>query len=104
MRFIRFADLKYREDVRMVERGGGARLLFEAAHASGVPGELFGQQLDRDLAAELRILSQVDFAHPTSAQWSKQAVMRNGGIGRQRLLHLLNGRVAEQSDRIAFRR
>src|SRR5262249_8882683 len=66
----RLADLpnpENREDVRMVERGGGARLLLEAAHASGVPGELGGQQLERDLAAELRIFSQVNFAHPTRA-------------------------------------
>jgi len=53
--FIRFADLENREDVRMIERGGCARLLLEAAHASGVAGELFGQQLERDLAAQLRV-------------------------------------------------
>src|SRR5262245_19962195 len=71
MRSIRLADLENREDVRMVERGGGASLLLEAAHASGVPAELGGEQLERDLATELRIFSQVDFAHPARAEFGE---------------------------------
>jgi hypothetical protein len=66
-----------------------ARLLLEAAHASGVPAELCGQQLERDLSAELRIFSQVDFAHPAHAEFGEDAVMGDEVIGGELFFHLL---------------
>ena len=47
----------------MVQHAGGARFLLEAAHAVGVGGEGFGQNLHRDVAAEARVACAVDFAH-----------------------------------------
>ena len=48
---VRRLDLVDGDDVRMVEGGGGARLLHEAPAAGLVGHPLRGQDLDRDLAA-----------------------------------------------------
>src|SRR5262245_11781977 len=58
-------DGKY---VRMIERARGARLLVEAADAAWILAECFRQNLERDLAAQSRIASAVDFAHAASAK------------------------------------
>jgi hypothetical protein len=65
---VRGADLVDRDDVGMVERGGGARLGLEAPQALGVVGERRRQHLDRDVASETRILRAVDLAHPAGAE------------------------------------
>ena len=52
----------------MVERGGGARLLLEAAQAIGVGGERGGQDLDRHVAPEPRIARAIDLAHAAGAE------------------------------------
>src|SRR5262249_42316282 len=62
------ADVVNREDVRVVERRGGAGFLLEAAQAIRIPGELGGQQLDGDLATESRVFGQIDLAHPACAE------------------------------------
>jgi hypothetical protein len=49
-------------------RGFGARLLLEAAQPLLVPGVVGGQQFQRDLATEPRVLGQIDFAHPALPQ------------------------------------
>ena len=65
---VDLADLVDGDDVRVVERGGGARFLREAAHPAFVPGEFVRQQLERDPAPEPRVAGQVDFAHPAPGQ------------------------------------
>ena len=44
------ADLMDRDDVGMVQRGGGSRFLREAREAIGVGRELLRQELDRHVA------------------------------------------------------
>lgn len=56
------------DDVGMIERGGGARLLLEAAQSVGVRGEFGGQQLERDLPPQSRVAGEVNFSHPARAQ------------------------------------
>ena len=51
------------DDVRVIEAGGGARLLGEAPKAvlaRRIPRE---QQLERDLALEFRVVGEIDLAH-----------------------------------------
>src|SRR5678815_4895037 len=55
-------------DVRVIERGRGARLDEEALAAYAVVGELGGQQLERDVAIEARIVRQEDFAHAAAPE------------------------------------
>src|SRR5262249_58662868 len=59
MSIFNFADLVNGDDVWVVEGGGRARLLREAAHTPSITCEFSRQQLDGDLATELR-----DFGEP----------------------------------------
>ena len=64
-----------RDDVGMVERGGGARLAFEALLAVGIPGQCAGEDFERDLPSELAVRGEVDLAHPAFAQFPFDAVV-----------------------------
>ena len=57
-----------RADVGVVQRGGRARLALEALERLRVAAELLGQELQRDAAAELRVLRLVDDAHAAAAE------------------------------------
>jgi hypothetical protein len=61
------ADVEERADVRVVERGGDARLALEAVHRLLIARQLRRQDLDRDLPAEARVLGAIDDAHPAAA-------------------------------------
>ncbi len=71
---VRRAHLVDGDDGRVVERGGGARLLLEAAEAVRVLRELLRQQLERDLAPEPRVLRAEDLSHPAGAEWAEDLV------------------------------
>jgi hypothetical protein len=58
------AQLKYRENIGMVEGGGGARLLLEAPQAVGTLRQQRRQHLDCDLTPQVRIPRPV---HPSHA-------------------------------------
>ena len=62
------ADFEDRDDVRMIQRGRGARLERETREAFLVREEVFRQDLQRDLAAEPRVRRAVDLAHPAGAE------------------------------------
>jgi hypothetical protein len=53
------ADIEDRQDVRVVERGGGPRLLLEPRQTVGVGGGFRGDDLDRHLAAQAGITRPV---------------------------------------------
>src|SRR5205823_4543460 len=55
-------------DVGMIERGQRLRFAFEAGHAGGIFGEGRGQDLDGDVARELRIARAIYLAHPAGAE------------------------------------
>jgi hypothetical protein len=83
-----------RADARMVQRRGGTRLALEALERRSVLGKLGGQELERDAAAEARVLRLVHDAHPTASETAHDRVMGTlfpirGSIGldtlRQRL-------------------
>ena len=52
----------------MIERGEHLRLALEAREAIGIGGERLGQDLDRDVAPELRVARAVDLAHPAGPE------------------------------------
>ncbi len=56
------------EDVRVIERRGGPRLLLEAADALGVGAQGGGEDLDRHVAPEARVPGAVDLPHPARAE------------------------------------
>ena len=61
-------DLVNRHDVRMVQRRGRAGLLLEPGDPVPIQGQGLRQNLDRHVAAELRILRPVYLSHPTRTQ------------------------------------
>ena len=58
----------------MVERRGGLRLLPEARDECRIAAVLGAQHLDRDVAAELRVVGAVDRGHATLAEQLDEAI------------------------------
>ena len=96
------------QQVRMTERADRPRLQLEAAQALGVRGGVFGQDLDRDVAAEAGIARAVDFAHTSRSEGREDLVRPEAGARRQRhgeTLSLLRGpRPALETVAPAFQR
>ena len=65
---VRPADVIDRDDVRMVQGRGRARLLLEPREPIRIRGELFGQHLDRHLAAEPCVARPIDLSHSSGAE------------------------------------
>ena len=63
-----------RDDVGVVDRGGGARLADEALAEVGVPRQLRGDELQRDGAVEVELECSVDHAHAPAAGDPQDAV------------------------------
>jgi hypothetical protein len=61
----------------MAQGACGPGLLLEAAHTVGVLREFRRQKFERDSAAQIQVLGQVDFAHPARAELGKNPVMRD---------------------------
>jgi hypothetical protein len=75
------------EDVRVVQRGDGARLALEARHPAGVLGARGGQHLHRHVALEPAIEGRVDLAHAAGAEQRSDFIGSEPG-GRVRSLQL----------------
>ena len=71
----RLADVVDRADVRVVERGGRARLTLEPVHGLCIGRELRRQEFQRDAPAEPDILGLVDDTHSAPAEKLEDAVM-----------------------------
>ncbi len=56
------------QNVGVVQRGNGARFLFETAQPVCVPRQRLGQHLDRDLASEASITGAIHLSHAARAQ------------------------------------
>jgi hypothetical protein len=77
------ADVVDRQDRRVVQRRGRARLLLEAADAVRILGERVGEELDRDRAAQTRIDRTVHLAHAAGADDAGDLVRTDAGAARQ---------------------
>ena len=81
------ADLVDGDDVRMIQRGDGARFLFEAADRVAVAGQPVAEELDRHLAAEPGVVREIDLAHAAAADEGQDLIGANAaGDGRRFLL------------------
>ena len=69
------ADLVDGADVGMIERGGRARLALKTLDCQGIAGECRRQKLERDLAAQPRVVCLVDHPHAAATQLLQHAVM-----------------------------
>jgi hypothetical protein len=78
------ADVVHREDVRMVQRGGRARLLLEAKQPVRIAAELDREDFDRDLAPQPRVAAPIDLAHTSGAEDSENLVRTETGARAER--------------------
>ena len=78
LRFVLFRAVDG-ADVRMIQRGGGFRLLDEAGLILLRGGEVGGKELERDMALQGCILGLVDNAHPPLSQFLYNLIMRDCG-------------------------
>ena len=62
------ANVVDRENIGMIERARGARFLLESPQPVGIAGEIGGQNLDGNFAAQSRIFRAVHFTHAARAQ------------------------------------
>src|SRR4029453_13448630 len=67
MRTIAFANLVNMRNVRVIERGGGGRLLLEAPHSILACGKLTGENLQRSFAMEASIFGEIHLTHSALA-------------------------------------
>ena len=81
--------MKDDDDVRMIERAGGLRLLFEAKQTILVAGKCRGQNFDRDFATEFRIARAPHFAHAAFVDLGDNRVLSNRRVGGYWFAHLL---------------
>ncbi len=72
---VRLLDRVDRDDVGVVQRRDGARLAPEALDPLRRSRHLGRQDLERDLARELRVLGQVDLAHAALAELPENPVL-----------------------------
>ena len=63
------------DNVRVAQRAGSPRLLFEAPEPFGIVRERRGQDLDRDVTAEPWIVRTVDRTHPAGADRADDGVV-----------------------------
>ena len=89
---IEIADLIDRDDVGMVEGGGGASFLLETAHRVGVARESGLQQLDGDFASQPGIVREVDLAHAATADERHDVIGPDAAAQRPARLGVLLGR------------
>src|SRR5580765_5596374 len=68
----------------MVERGEELGFAFEAGDAIGIDSEEFRQDLQRDIAIQLRVARAIDLAHPAGTQWGKDLVRAESCAGLER--------------------
>ena len=61
-------DIVDGDDARMIQCAGGTRFLEEPAAALGIRGHCGGQDLQRDIAVDPRIVSEINLAHSAGAQ------------------------------------
>ena len=67
-RAVVLTEVVHGEDVRVIERGGGAGFLFEAREPFRIAGKCRRQHLDRHDALETIVAGAVDLAHAARAE------------------------------------
>ena len=79
-----------RDDIRVVEAGHGARLVFESRQAFGVRGHVGRQHLERDVTTEAAIARTVHLAHAARAERGDDLVLTEpGSRGKEHCQNLL---------------
>src|SRR6266581_8509530 len=75
---VLLADVVNRADVRMIQRRSGLRFALKAGEGLRVPGNIVGQELERDEAVQARVFRFVNHAHTAPANFFDNAIVGNG--------------------------
>jgi hypothetical protein len=70
-----FADVVYGANIRMIQRGGGARFAPESFDGLRVLRNVVREKFQRDVAAQARVLGFVDHAHSAAAEFIQDSVV-----------------------------
>ena len=73
-----------RPDVRMIQRREHLRFALEAGEAIGIARERVRQDLQRDLAIQLRVARAIDLAHAAGAKRGQDLIRAEARSGGQR--------------------
>ena len=89
---VLLADAEDRDDVGVVQLGGGLRLALEPPLGLGVEQHVLGQHLERDVTAQRHLLGLVDDAHAPLADLAEDAkIAELPQRGSRRCRRLLGG-------------
>src|SRR5215207_2538949 len=83
----------------MIQRGKGLRFTLKPGYALGVRDKGFRQNLDRDVAIQLRVTGSVDLAHAADPKQGADLVRAEAGADNQcqvRLRWIIRPHVASQ--------
>ena len=80
---VRFLEAIDCRDVGMIERGEHLRFTLEPRHALGIVREGARQDLQRDVAIELRVAGAEHFAHPACPERGTDFIRADSGSGLQ---------------------
>ena len=69
--------------LRMIERREDLRFALKRASRSGSAGRRLGQNLERDVAIQLRVARAIDLAHPAGAEQRDDLVVAEPGSSRE---------------------
>src|SRR6266496_2835421 len=75
---VLLADVVNRADVRMIQRRSGLRFALKAGEGLRLPGNIVGQELERDEAVQARVFRFVNHAHTAAANFFDNAIVGNG--------------------------
>ena len=65
-------------DVGMIQRGSGASFTAKAFQGLRIAGDVVGEKLQSDEAAEFRVFGFINDTHASAAEFFNNAVVRNG--------------------------
>ena len=68
------SDIKYRENIRVIQSSSGQRLLLEASQPVRVQRERLRQHLNRHISFQTRVAGTVHLAHSSRAEQANDLV------------------------------
>src|SRR4051794_28982421 len=85
-------------DIGMIKQGSSPSFAGKALQRFGIPGEVFWDEFQRDVAPELEVFSLIDDAHTTAPEFAEDAVMGNLLTDHESVTTLLGGNVRPRTE------
>src|SRR3954470_22488694 len=85
-------------DIGVIKQGSSPSFAGKALQRFGIPGEVFWDEFQRDVAPELEVFSLIDHAHTTAPEFAEDAVMGNLLTDHESVTTLLGGNVRPRTE------